>query len=520
MHAGHAAVTDSVPHLTPEQWRSLVPDLFQAEGETAPDSGPAAPAPAGRIGNWLIYRHDRFRFMEYCPSAIVTRDDDGALRTRDPRWADAFREALMRVKSKAMSLSMIRHRGLLPIRGVRMIEHAGLVVGAIVTTEPADSTLAQLLTNSSPVPPGNLVAFARSVADVLSALHRAGQLHLDLRPETIALVGKQVLMLDGLGIDERLFMPLIESQDASWHAAYTPMELSDGSGQAPLSAATDVYQASALIYRLAVGRDAPTWDQRLREPDAIEAPADADSYPPTFFPAIVKGLAVRPEQRFATIEAWRAALGGDVPPPPPPRSDPVEDEPEGQITDADSKWLYARREEGLAELLGKRKATFAGLAAAVLLAGAAATYALMPKSDPPVGDFTIPADANLLDPVDANASSSTAGEAPARPKSGQAPTLASLAGRWRVDGSQDCDHVVARTDDGGIIVDIAGTSYAHQPSPGPGPAETRVWTTRITSEHLYDKRFSFELNEDASVTITPLGENLRGERWIRCPDAR
>jgi serine/threonine protein kinase len=284
-------------------------------------------SPLGRVGDGLVYAArdglTRLRLREYAPAGVSLRGRDGALGPREDRFASAWRDGLEQFLAKAQALTAIAHPGIAPVFASRP---GGYLIGAPVG-EPLSATLAGGLV----LPPHEVQLLARDLAAALAEVHARGLAHLDVSPETVSIASGTVVLTD-FAVDNRRFLPLLERQHGLVRPGYSPIELHDGTLAEPLGPRTDVYAASALLFRLVIGSDPAPWEVRWRDPSASRLD-DPGGYPPAFLDSIRQGMAIEPEQRFADAGVWLAAMGPapappiaplnrDIPPPPPPGEQP------------------------------------------------------------------------------------------------------------------------------------------------------------------------------------------------------
>ncbi|MHB1327128.1 MAG: serine/threonine-protein kinase [Gemmatimonadales bacterium] len=150
-----------------------------------------------------------------------------------------------------------------------------------------------------------VIRLARQVSDALDYAHRNGLVHRDIKPENI-------LLNDGLAVvaDFGIAKALTEATDRSLTRTGFPlgtvgyMSPEQAAGFTALDARSDVFSLACVIYELLVGRVPGMWpsDESLRVQRFLEAPADhrrqLDLLPAAAEQVLVRGLALRPEQRY------------------------------------------------------------------------------------------------------------------------------------------------------------------------------------------------------------------------------
>ena len=166
----------------------------------------------------------------------------------------------------------------------------------------------------------DLRAVVATLAEGLAALHRASVVHRDVKPSNLLVMG-DAHRLPGWGggatarppgrllaDDERLVigdLGLAKDQDATAlgptvlggtprYQAPEQTELG-----APIDARTDVYAATAVVWRVVTGQPPPTPD---------ELPVAVLGLPEGWRSVLARGLAARPDDRFPSMADWGAAV--------------------------------------------------------------------------------------------------------------------------------------------------------------------------------------------------------------------
>ena len=184
-----------------------------------------------------------------------------------------------------------------------------------------------------PPGPADALAVARTVAGALRVLHARDLVHRDLAPSSLLLrstgpatpsaaeagpttpsaveagptliAADEQLLLADLGLSADLAAASGSSAAGGTSGFVAPEQRGPG-GTADRRA--DVWAASALIVWLATGRapdDADQWRRQLQDA----------AWPSQAVPALARGLAGRPHDRYASIDAWLRALEHALSPP-------------------------------------------------------------------------------------------------------------------------------------------------------------------------------------------------------------
>ena len=154
-----------------------------------------------------------------------------------------------------------------------------------------------------------------ATAGALQAAHGRGILHRDIKPENLMFSGSGALKVTDFGIaavvggDQTLAN---ENGEVIGTPAYMAPE--QALGQA-LSPATDVFAAGVLLYELLTGQLPYPSDggpvevlQRHAYDEPIPISDVAPTMPPALAAVVMKALARRPEDRYATAEEFGVAL--------------------------------------------------------------------------------------------------------------------------------------------------------------------------------------------------------------------
>jgi DNA-binding SARP family transcriptional activator len=176
-------------------------------------------------------------------------------------------------------------------------------------------SLRQRLEREVQLPIADAVHLAREVADALSYAHEEGIVHRDIRPENILLESGHALVAD-FGIARALETAGGERLSASGVVlgvpAYVSPEQAGGKGE--MDGRSDIYSLGCVLYEMLTGMPPFTGATR----GAVLARVMAEAVPPlrTARPevpagverAVMKALAKRPGDRFATAPEFGAAL--------------------------------------------------------------------------------------------------------------------------------------------------------------------------------------------------------------------
>lgn len=187
-------------------------------------------------------------------------------------------------------------------------------------------TLHQYIEKRGALPPEEATAWLEPIAGAVAAVHHAGLLHLDIKPENAIVVDESahaLVLVDfdlaqSQELDDFRTRPLALATQCGT-PGYAPLE--QYAQHARLTRATDVYALGATLYHLLTGQVPNSAVDRaageaLRLPSAVTTglPADLEA-------GVLAALAIKPDERPPDIESFLKALQ-----PAPPLVTPDEDD--------------------------------------------------------------------------------------------------------------------------------------------------------------------------------------------------
>ena len=153
------------------------------------------------------------------------------------------------------------------------------------------------------------------VADALGYAHRQGVVHRDIKPENIMLAEGHPVVAD-FGIAKAISTAGDAALTRTGLALGTPgyMSPEQAAGVSDLDRRTDIYSLACVCYEMTVGATPGLWltDDAVRVGMFVDATAvhraRLDGIPGAMEQALVRALAIRPELRFDSAEAFATAL--------------------------------------------------------------------------------------------------------------------------------------------------------------------------------------------------------------------
>lgn len=288
---------------------------------------------AGEGGFSIVYRawdhslNRQVAVKEYFPSGMVGRSGGTQVVVRSERHTEAFEAGLRSFVEEARLLAQFDHPALIKV--YRFWKANG---SAYMVMPFCEGITLRDAWRASPEPPDEaaLMQLLDPLTEALGVLHAERWYHRDIAPDNVMLLAgtRRPLLLD-FGAARQVIGDLTHALTVILKPGYAPIEQwgeVPGMQQGPW---TDVYALAAMIHFGITGRTPPPSVGRLVN-DGYEplARVAAGRYSDRFLRAIDHALAVRPEQRTASIAQLRDEIGLDefarertltwMPPPPAP----------------------------------------------------------------------------------------------------------------------------------------------------------------------------------------------------------
>ena len=240
-------------------------------------------------------------------------------------------------RREATLLASLRHRHLPRVTNHFVLDNQQYLVMDYVEGED----LKQRFERQGPLPEPLVRQWAEQLCDALAYLHGLNPpvIHRDIKPANIKLTPSGEVMLVDFGV-ARPTTTAPDHHTATNTLAFTPgFTPPEQYGLGRTDARADQYALAATLYNLLTGQAPPDSVERLLGNVALIAPnALRPELSPGLVAALTRALAVQPEDRFASVTAFRAALSAPAPAAPAaptPKFDPTETvvrRPAGPVT--------------------------------------------------------------------------------------------------------------------------------------------------------------------------------------------
>ena len=269
---------------------------------------------------WDLNLQTRVAIKEFLPRDLAGRSPDRAtVAAHSGDDGEQFRYGLEQFIREARTLAQLDHPNIVRVR--QFFEANGTAY--LVMDYYQGLSLAEYLDQQGGrLPEEQAKQLMLPILDGLRAVHAEGFLHRDIKPQNIYLArlksgGVRPILLD-FGTARQALGERSRSLSVVVSPGYAPFEQYHRKGhQGPW---TDVYAAAAVLYRMVTGETPPEANERMVG-DELK-PATAFGIASTLSAALTQALAMQPETRPQTVQAFQDLLGMPVPgvqPPSAPR---------------------------------------------------------------------------------------------------------------------------------------------------------------------------------------------------------
>ncbi len=302
-----------------------------------PDAAPAGMQVAGIVltraiaqgGEGIVYDamhpvHGDVLVKEFWPKQLATRTASKAAREAQLAWQQDYRRGVEKFIAMGERLAALpRHPGVFRVLDVIPQNNTAYQVMERVPGLRLDHALEQ----DAFAEPSEIAALATKLVTALAHIHANGLFHRDIAPDNIVITPGHdwhAVLID-FNAAKDIVQRVSRSNDGIVKPGYTPIEQTDTDGREPIGPWTDIYSASAVLYRCIAG--APPTDPaiRLLRPAKYTplSKSHADKFPKALLTAVDCGLEPRPDDRPQSAEEWRQLLTGEISKPRRPRTRPA-----------------------------------------------------------------------------------------------------------------------------------------------------------------------------------------------------
>ncbi|MDA8108108.1 MAG: serine/threonine-protein kinase, partial [Betaproteobacteria bacterium] len=270
---------------------------------------------AGSFGvtylGWDTHLEKHVAIKEYLPAELAMRAADGSVVPLTTEAETGYKWGLERYILEARTLAKFSHPNI--VRVNRYFEANG--TGYMVMDYERGEPLAALLKRAPRPDEAFLRRMLAPLLEGLRAVHAAGFLHRDIKPDNIFLRADGSPTLIDFGAARQSVGDATRTLTAVLTPGYAPLEQYFSEGhQGPW---TDLYALAGVLYRAVTDEPPPDAVTRLKGDRVGEVLARARGrYSEPFLKALRWALAPEEKKRPQSVEEWQRALAGAPAPAP------------------------------------------------------------------------------------------------------------------------------------------------------------------------------------------------------------
>jgi non-specific serine/threonine protein kinase len=251
---------------------------------------------------------------EYLPVAIAGRASDQTVRVRSVDQVETYEAGLRGFVREAQLQARFSHPAMLEV--YRVWEQNGTAYMAM-RYYPGTSLreLRKSNAHKDGVTQELIRAYLEPVCDAVCELHAHNVVHRDISPDNILITANESPVLLDFGAARAVTLGGDQQLTTVLKPGYAPIEQYADDGSMVQGPWTDVYALGAVMYYLVVGSPPPQPVGRLMNATLKDFDAMTQSkYSANFVEAVQRALAVKPEERFQSVEDLCELLGWDAAP--------------------------------------------------------------------------------------------------------------------------------------------------------------------------------------------------------------
>lgn len=242
---------------------------------------------------------------EYLPSSIAGRTGNQSVMVRSQLNTNAFASGLKNFLREAQLLARFSHPAMVEVHRVWEQNSTAYMAMRFYPGK----TLRELRQSANEFDEMSIRRVLEPVFDALSLLHAQNVIHRDVSPDNILMRGNGAPVLLDLGAARLVIGGMTQALTTVLKPGYAPIEQYVDDGTMHQGPWTDVYGLGAVLYFLLTGSPPPQAVARMiTDPLKNLASVATVKVPDFFTEAVVKALAVRPENRYQSVDELREAL--------------------------------------------------------------------------------------------------------------------------------------------------------------------------------------------------------------------
>ena len=244
---------------------------------------------------------------EYLPGELAMRAPDGNVVAQATEREAGYKWGLERFVQEARTLGKFSHPNI--VRVLRYFE-ANATAYVVMDYESGDPLKTVLQLDPQP-PESKLKAWLGPLLEGLGAVHAAGFLHRDIKPDNIFIRSDGKPVLIDFGAARQALGGETKSLTSILTPGYAPLEQYSGEGkQGPW---TDLYAMGGVLYRAVTDKNPPDAVSRIRGEQlgtgvGSGLQAARGKYSPPFLQAIEWALKLDEKQRPQSVTQWKETV--------------------------------------------------------------------------------------------------------------------------------------------------------------------------------------------------------------------
>jgi serine/threonine protein kinase len=251
--------------------------------------------------------HRQVAIKEFMPGALASRRNGSSVVVKSERHRATFEAGLRSFVNEARLLARFDHPALVKV--YRFWEQNDTAY--MVMPYYRGQTLREWLrAQGAPVPEATLLRIVGAVLEPLERLHAENVFHRDVAPDNILMLeGGQPVLLD-LGAARQIIGDMTQALTVFLKPGYAPFEQYGEVPSMRQGPWTDIYAVAAVMYFAVVSKSPePSVERMIRDELRPLRSLAEGMYSPGFLSAIDRALALRPEDRPASVAEFRRSLG-------------------------------------------------------------------------------------------------------------------------------------------------------------------------------------------------------------------
>ncbi len=258
------------------------------------------------LDRWL---QKKVAIKEYLPVALATRNIINSNIVPLKQQEDSFYQGIQFFIKEARNLAKFNHPNIVQVINFFEQNQTGYMVMEYLEGTPLANLLNQ---GNSPLSVNEALKIILPILDALAQVHAQHIYHRDISLQNILILTTGEPILIDFGAARYIVGEYTRSLDLVLKHGYSPLEQYSGKGR--IGPWTDIYACGALLYLLITGQLPPAATDRFGGEQLI-APAQLGiALPPMLNEAIMQALAIKIEDRFPTVQAFKATLQGQPSP--------------------------------------------------------------------------------------------------------------------------------------------------------------------------------------------------------------